>query len=72
MKIPRGQYFDLSAYEVLRGMVVLFGVQEVLSMFIEIVGKPLREIDTLSVAHMLPPSFSTSCENSTLDFQTDL
>lgn len=45
IKIPQVKYFNLSAYQVLRGMVRLYGLQEVLSALSEIAAEPLLAVD---------------------------
>lgn len=45
IKIPQVKYFNLSAFEVLRGMVRLYGLQEVWSALSEIAAEPLLAVD---------------------------
>lgn len=58
IKVPQAKYFNLSAYQVLRGMVRLYGLQEVWSALSEIAAEPLLAADAASASTAQPSPHS--------------
>lgn len=53
IKVPQAKYFNLSAYQVLRGMVRLYGLQEVWSALSEIAAEQNMQPTGSSRGHIV-------------------